>query len=236
MENKLQHIAFIMDGNGRWAKKRLLPREFGHRAGAETFRRIITHCKEIGIDYVTAYAFSTENWKRPRHEIDEIMGLLSKYLSECIKDAKKNETRFCIIGDLEPLSDALKEQIREVEEATSHYSRVVNIAINYGARHELVQAYNKLAAQGMKEITEDDISRSLYTARCPDPDLIVRTAGEMRLSNFLLWQAAYSEFYFTDTLWPDLSNQELDRIVEAYRKRTRRFGAVVSEEKKGEQP
>ena len=235
MDNILHHIAFIMDGNGRWAKKRLLPREFGHRAGAETFRRVLTHCVELGIEYVTVYAFSTENWKRPKHEVDELMNLLTRYLKECVADADKNKVRFCFIGDIEPLPDALKTQIKETEDATRAYHHVANIALNYGSRHELVQAFHNLSKEGKTEITEEDISRALYTRDCPDPDLIVRTAGEQRLSNFLLWQAAYSEFYFTKTLWPDLSNREIDEIVTDFKKRVRRYGAVVSTDgEKGE--
>ncbi|MBR6410811.1 MAG: di-trans,poly-cis-decaprenylcistransferase [Clostridia bacterium] len=233
MGNELRHIAFIMDGNGRWAKKRHLPREFGHRAGVETFRRVLTHCRDLGIPFITVYAFSTENWKRPQHEVDALMDLLSRYLRECLRDAKKNKARFCFIGDPEPLSDALKAQIRDVESATSGYDSVVNIALNYGSRHELVQAFEKLVREGKTEFTEEDVDRALYTAHCPDPDLIVRTAGEKRLSNFLLWQAAYAEFYFTDTLWPDLSNREIDSIVADYSARVRRYGAVKEEPSSG---
>ncbi len=224
----LKHIAFIMDGNGRWAEKRGKPREYGHRHGTETFRNVIKHCNDIGIECVTVYAFSTENWKRPKHEVDSIIQLLEKFLDE------KYPEDMCVkfIGDMSPLSDKLKKKIEKAERETAGGSSRINVALNYGSRSEIVHAFNCLAKENKSEITEDDISRHLYTCGSPELDLIVRTGGDIRISNFLLWQAAYAEFYFTDILWPDLSSEDIDRAVISFCSRKRRFGGLNSDSKK----
>lgn len=221
-----RHIAFIMDGNGRWAKKRGMPREFGHREGAETFRKICRYCCDIGFKAVTVYAFSTENWKRPQQEVDAIMKLLDGYLDELMRDISAIEARICFIGDLSVLSPSLQEKIAAVEALRPDCDRVLNIALNYGGRAELVHACRTLVAEGKEEITEESISRHLYTSESGDPDMIVRTGGDLRISNFLLWQAAYAELYFTDKLWPDLTTDDVDDIVRAFYTRKRRFGGV----------
>ena len=222
----IKHIAFIMDGNGRWATAHGKPREYGHKIGAKAFREIVKYCREIGIKYVTVYAFSTENWKRPRKEVDSIMKLLNDYLDECSKEMDKNNISFRFIGDIEALDDTLKRKIAHIEKSTADKELVLNIAMNYGGRAELVNAFNKLRSQGRDEITEQDISSVLYTGGCPDPDMIVRTAGECRLSNFLLWQASYSEFYFTDVLWPDMTPACVDAAIAEYGRRKRNFGGI----------
>ena len=220
--DKLKHIAFIMDGNGRWAKKRNMPREYGHSAGAKSFREVTTYCKSLGIKYLTVYAFSTENWKRPKREVEAIMKLLEEYLDKDFPE----DVRIRVIGDINALSDKLVEKIRAVEEKSKNNSVTVNIAINYGSRAELTCAFNKLLKEGKSEISEEDISRALYTGDCPDPDLIVRTGGDIRISNFLLWQAAYSELYFTDTLWPDMTSEDVDKAIESFISRKRRYGGL----------
>lgn len=222
----LKHIAFIMDGNGRWAKLRGMPREFGHKQGAQAFRDVVLYCRDIGIKYVTLYAFSTENWKRPQKEVDSIMKLLSNYLSECEKRMDEFNVSFRFIGNTDVLDDKLKVKMKKITEMSDGKDMVLNIAINYGGRDEIVYAVNKLISNGYKEISLEDINETLYTAGCPDPDLIVRTAGEARLSNFLLWQASYSEFYRTDVLWPDFGANDVDNAIEAYGKRKRRFGGI----------
>ncbi len=227
----LRHVAFIMDGNGRWAKKRGLPRAAGHKAGAEAFRRVAHYCRDIGLKYVTVYAFSTENWSRPEAEVKGLMLLLRQYLDEIERTADKEKTNIRFIGDLSVFDRSLQKRIADLTERTSVYPAVLNVALNYGGRAELAHAFTKLAADGKREITADDISSALYTAGQPDPDLIVRTAGEERLSNFLIWQSAYSEFYFTDVLWPDMTERDVDAAVEEFFRRTRRFGGVVESEK-----
>ncbi len=227
VDERLRHIAFIMDGNGRWATKRLMPREYGHKAGAENFRRVVGYCNDMGIKCVTVYAFSTENWERPKKEVDSIMELLSKYLDQCVDEMELNKIKYNFLGDMSVLTPELQDKVARVGELSKNYELNLNIALNYGSRAELVHAFNKLARQGKKEITEADISANLYTSHCPDPDIIVRTGGDLRLSNFLLWQAQYSEFYFTDVLWPDLSREDVEEIVrEFYEKRKRRYGKV----------
>ena len=226
-KSQLRHIAFIMDGNGRWATRKGLPREAGHKAGAETFRRVVRLCGDIGIDTVTVYAFSTENWRRPTVEVNAIMKLLEAYIRTAEEEDEENRTSYLFLGDKSALAPSLAKKCTELEEFTARYHRRLNIALNYGGRAEIVNACNKLIAQGKTCVTEDDISAALYTAHQNDPDLIVRTAGEYRLSNFLMWQSAYSELYFTDTLWPDYSFADLAEAVEAFARRTRRFGAVV---------
>ncbi len=223
------HIAIIMDGNGRWAKKRGMPRTVGHSAGAETFRRIGNYCKEIGVKYLTVYAFSTENWKRPPEEVTAIMGLLEKYLNEVIRDAQKNGIRLKFLGDLSPLSPELRALCRRAEEATAEFEACQsNICLNYGGRDEIVHAVRSCAREGLDltRLTEEQLDAHLYSAGIPDPDLVIRPSGEIRISNFLLWQSAYSEFYFTDVLWPDFTKEELLRAIASFQHRSRRFGGV----------
>lgn len=222
----LKHIAFIMDGNGRWARAHGKPREYGHKIGARVFRETVKYCRKIGIRYVTVYAFSTENWKRPKNEVDSIMRLLDRYLDECERDMNKNNVAVRFIGDISVLNDRMKEKIARIVSGTAHNELVLNVALNYGGRDELVHAFRLLANQGKTDISESDIESALYTSGSPDPDLIVRTAGEYRLSNFLLWQSSYSELYFTDVLWPDLKPADVDAAVEEYGRRKRNFGGV----------
>ena len=225
-EGRLQHIAFIMDGNGRWARRRGLPREAGHKVGAKAFVRVVEICGELGIDTVTVYAFSTENWKRPPAEVKAIMGLLSDYLDQCIKDMDKYEVRYHFIGDRSVFDKDFVHKMNRVEELSHHKRYVLNIALNYGARAEIVHAVNGLLEEGSAPITEETFAGRLYTAHSPDPDLIVRTGGDMRLSNFLLWQAAYAELYFTDVLWPDIDKADIEAALADYATRKRRFGGV----------
>ena len=224
----IKHIAFIMDGNGRWAKKRGLPREYGHRKGAETFKKVVEYCGALGINATTFYVFSTENWKRPQKEVDALMKLLDEYLDECKDNLLKKDDgiRFVFIGDKSPFSEDLRKKMLTLEEMTAGNSRIVNLAINYGGRDEIVHAFNSLIAEGKRKISEDDISSSVYTAESPQLDMIVRTGGDIRISNFLLWQAAYAELYFTDTLWPDFSKKDIDKVIKAFNGRNRRFGGV----------
>lgn len=226
VDERLQHIAFIMDGNGRWAKKRGMPREYGHKVGAETFERVVRYCGDIGIRVVTVYAFSTENWRRPQHEVQAIMTIFAEFLGRAQKQAEAYNIHTVFLGDKSIFPEHIRERMEALERDTAHYPLTLNIAINYGGRDEIVHAVNTLIAQGKTEITEDDISANLYTSHCPPPDLIVRTGAEQRLSNFLLWQAAYAEFYFCDTLWPDMDDAAVDAAVEAFYARKRRFGGV----------
>lgn len=222
----LRHIAFIMDGNGRWAKKRGMPREYGHGVGVKTFRRIAEYCFRGGIETVTVYAFSTENWKRPKQEVDAIMKILGAYLKMGMTEMAKNNIKICFLGEKTPFAPELQKSMSELEEASKMNKYTLNIAANYGGRAEIVNAVNRLAKSGVTEFTEDIISSSIYTKGQNDPDLIVRTGGEMRLSNFLTWQSTYSELYFTDVLWPDLSENDIDLAVENYYTRKRRFGGL----------
>lgn len=224
--NPLRHIAFIMDGNGRWAKKRGMPREYGHTVGVKTFRQIAEYCFRGGIDTVTVYAFSTENWKRPKQEVDAIMKLLGSYLKMGMTEMAKNNIRIRFLGEKTPFTPELQSSMIELEEASKMNKYSLNIAANYGGRAEIVNAVNRMLADGVTEFTEENISSAIYTKGQNDPDLIVRTGGEMRLSNFLTWQATYSELYFTDVLWPDLSEKDIDLAVENYYTRKRRFGGV----------
>ena len=226
-DERLTHIAFIMDGNGRWAKKRGMPREYGHKVGAKVFKEVIQYCKDIGIKYVTVYAFSTENWKRSEREVSAIMKLLDEYIKEAEGSADGGELRVRFLGDLSRLPKELETEALRLERITEGCPRTVNIALNYGGRAEIVEAVNKLISSGVKTITEDILTSALYTAGMPDPDLIVRTGGEFRLSNFLMWQSAYSELYFTDTLWPDMKSEDIDRAVAEFYCRTRRYGGVT---------
>ncbi len=222
-----QHVAIIMDGNGRWAKSRRLPRLAGHRAGAEAVKRTIEAAHALGIKFLTLYAFSTENWSRPQEEIDGLMDLLSKTLDTYTKEAQQKNYRLLISGEREKLPPAVLAKIDNAVQTTAqHTGLTVNLALNYGARQEIVHAVQALVAAGKKDISAEDISAHLYQPTVPDPELIIRTSGEERLSNFLLWQAAYSEFYFTPVLWPDFNAQELQKALDDYAHRTRRFGGV----------
>ena len=226
VDERLSHIAFIMDGNGRWASKKMMPRTFGHKHGAENFKKIVQYCGDIGIKIVTVYAFSTENWGRPQNEVDTIMNLLSEYLDTCEREMEEHNIRYRFIGDMSVLTPELQRKIAYVEEISKDKDLLLNVALNYGSRAEIVNAFNKIVKSGKTEITEADISDALYTAHCPDPDMIVRTGGDIRLSNFLLWQAQYSELYFTDVLWPDLSKENINEIVQEFYNRKRKYGKV----------
>lgn len=221
----VRHIAFIMDGNGRWASKRGMPREYGHREGAKAFQRVVEYCGQIGIEYVTVYAFSTENWKRPENEVKAIMKLFTEYMSEAFRVFAEKGLRIRFIGNRSCFDAELLCLMEELEQTSAGNEKVLNVAFNYGGREEIVQAANRLHSEGIA-LTEENLSDALYTAGCPDPDLIVRTGGEMRISNFLLWQSAYAELYFTDVLWPDMGEKDVDLAVEAFRKRNRRYGGV----------
>ena len=227
-----KHIAIIMDGNGRWAKKRGLPRTAGHMAGAETFRRIANYCRSIGVQYLTVYAFSTENWKRSAEEVAGIMKLLGSYMAEAMKNMTKNQVRFRFWGDLDRLSPELRALCRKVEEESKQYDVQVNFCFNYGGRDELVSAAKAFAqdvADGRyhpADLTEDLLSTYLYSANVPDPELIIRPSGEKRISNFLLWQSAYSEYVFLNVLWPDFGPDDLDEAICQYHERNRRFGGA----------
>ena len=228
MTCNINHIAFIMDGNGRWAKKRGLPREFGHKKGAQTFKNVLEYCGALGIKATTFYVFSTENWKRPKKEVDALMNLLDEYLDECRENILKkyDDIRFIFLGDKAPFSPALREKMEKIEAETKNNSRIVNLAINYGGRDEIVYAFNKLIAKGYDKVTEDDISNSIYTAESPQVDMIVRTGGDVRISNFLLWDSAYAELYFVDKLWPDFGKKDIDKVIKEFNGRNRRFGGV----------
>lgn len=226
------HIAIIMDGNGRWAKQRGLPRNAGHKQGAKVFQNICDYCRKIGVKYVTAYAFSTENWKRPQNEVDAIMELLRSYLKEASKQTRK-DARLLFLGDRTPLADDLQRLMEKVErESANNTGITICIALNYGGRAEIVSSARELArmaAQG--KLDPDSIDESLfesylYTGGIPDPDLLIRPSGELRLSNFLLWQLAYTEFVFQDVLWPDFTTAHLDQAIDQYTKRNRRFGGI----------
>ena len=227
-----RHIAIIMDGNGRWAKKRGLPRTAGHSAGAEAFRRIANYCRSLGVEYLTVYAFSTENWKRSQEEVGGIMLLLRKYLEEALLDMEKNRVRFRFFGDLSRLSPQLQKLCRDAENRSVEYDVQVNFCLNYGGRDEIVRAAQAFAAEVAagkrqpQELTEGLFDSYLYSAGVPDPELIIRPSGEMRTSNFLLWQSAYSEYVFMDVLWPDFGPQDLDKAIAEYHRRNRRFGGV----------
>ena len=222
-----QHVAIIMDGNGRWAKQRGMIRLQGHNAGMESLREIVRHSSELGIKYLTVYAFSTENWKRPEDEVSGIFKLLIKYVDSEIDELTKNNVRVGVIGDRSALPAASQEALNLAFERTKDNDGLIfNVALNYGGRAEILKAAKELVEAGNTDITEADISAHLYTAGMPDPELIIRTSGEMRLSNFLIWQAAYSEIYVTDVYWPDFTPAELDKAIEWYNGRDRRFGGV----------
>ena len=227
-------VAIIMDGNGRWAKRRLLPRTAGHVAGAKNVRPVLNILKECGVKHVTLYAFSTENWRRPKEEVDAIMELLYKYLDEITGDLLKPDSDFSVrfLGDKSALPEKLRKKCCEVEAIASDRPCVCNIALNYGGRDDIVHAANAALADGHAELTEDIISRYVYTAHSPDPDLVIRTGGDFRVSNFLLWQIAYSEFYITDTFWPDLGKEDILRALDSFASRNRRFGGLDKEDMK----
>lgn len=221
-----RHIAIIMDGNGRWAKKRNLPRTAGHKVGAEVFRKIATYCKNLGVEYLTVYAFSTENWKRPAEEVNTLMGLFKNYMLEAIDTMERDHIRLKFFGDMSAISPELQELVERTNEMSQHIEGFqANICLNYGGRDEILHAAKECVAAG-EELTEENFARHLYSADVPDPELIIRPSGEVRLSNFLLWQCAYSEFYFCDTLWPDFDERALDAAIIDYQKRDRRFGGV----------
>lgn len=229
-ENRIlpQHIAIIMDGNGRWAKKRSLPRTAGHISGAKTFKNIARYCNKIGLKYLTVYAFSTENWKRPKDEIDGIMNLLRDYLKDA-ENFKDENIKVKFIGDLEPLADDIKQLIEKNEKGSENATGLnLNIAINYGGRDEIKNAVKRIVTNKVKaeDITEQLISENLYTAGMPDPDFIIRPSGEYRLSNYLIWQSAYAEYWFSDILWPDFKSRHLEKAIDDYNRRNRRFGGV----------
>ena len=231
-ENVPRHIAIILDGNGRWAKKRGLPRTAGHAVGSETFRKIALYCRDIGVDYLTVYAFSTENWNRPADEVKTIMRLLNKYLHEAIDTMERDRMRMRVFGDVEGLPPELQALVAQTNEISGRYEGFqANICLNYGGRAEIVRAAERYArdlsaGKAPEKLTEEQFSRYLWSSGIPDPDLLIRPGGEQRLSNFLLWQCAYAEFYFTDVLWPDFSPAELDRAIAEYRRRDRRYGKV----------
>ena len=228
-----KHIAIIMDGNGRWAKKRGLPRTAGHSAGGEAFRRIANYCRTLGVEYLTVYAFSTENWKRSADEVAGIMKLLQKYLTEALRDMEKNHVRFKFFGDLSRLSPELRQLCLDAESRSDEYHEVqVNFCLNYGGRDEIVRAARAFAAdvaagkRSADSLSETDFSEYLDSAGVPDPELVIRPSGEERTSNFLPWQTVYSEFVFMNVLWPDFSPADLDAAIEEYHRRSRRFGGV----------
>ena len=226
MVNDLNHLAIIMDGNGRWAEHQSKRRSAGHEQGAKNVRIITEYCAQIGVRYLTLYAFSTENWKRPKTEIEFLMKLLSKFLKKELKTLKENNIRFDIIGDISKFSKSLQKTILHVKSETSNCTGMTQIlAINYGSRDEITRAVNQAIKKGI-EIEEKDIGELLDTSNFPDVDLLIRTGGDQRLSNFLLWQSAYAELFFTNTLWPDFSNGELETILSKYETTSRRFGAL----------
>ena len=230
-QKKLEHIAFIMDGDGRWATKRGMPREYGHTVGAKVFRRVAEYCFRGGINTVTVYAFSTENWKRPAREVNALMTLFTTYLKTGMAEMMKDDIRIRFLGEKTPFGDAQRRLMEKIESDSAGNKYNLNIAVNYGGRREITLAFEKLHEKLQNgeisgRITEEMISDELFTAGQPDPDLIVRTSGEMRLSNFLTWQSVYSELFFTDVLWPDMNEEEVDKAVADYYSRQRRYGGL----------
>ena len=228
-----RHVAIILDGNGRWARKRMLPRNAGHAAGSKNVEKICEAAWNMGIEYVTMYAFSTENWSRPQDEVDALMKLLHSYLKDCIKTSKKNNMQVRVIGDITRLEPELQEKISELERVSAQNTGLhFQVALNYGGRDELTRAVRQMVKDAEageispEDVSEERIAGYLDTRGIPDPDLMIRTSGEQRLSNYLLWQLAYAEFYFTDTLWPDFDKKELQKAVEFYQRRDRRFGGI----------
>ena len=231
-DSRLQSIGIIMDGNGRWAKRRGLPRTAGHVQGAKIIQGLLEDMRKMGIHYVTLYAFSTENWNRPKDEVDKIMSLAYMYLNDVVVPMIEKHDDFCMrfLGDKSRLSEKLRTKCEEIEAMAEGRDFVCNIALNYGGRDEIVHAVNEAIKEGCSPVTAEDISRHLYTAGTPDPDLIIRTGGDMRVSNFLIWQGAYSELYVTDTLWPDFKTADLVAAIENFYGRKRRFGGLDPEE------
>lgn len=228
-----KHVAIIMDGNGRWAKKRFMPRSYGHTQGSRTIEKICEDAYRMGIEYLTVYAFSTENWVRPQEEIHTLMKLLRSYMKDCVKTSTKNNMSVRVIGDISKLDQDLQESIRHLEEVSKHNTGLkFQVALNYGGRDEIIRMTKKVAQDikacklTVEELSEDIISDYLDTKGIPDPDLLIRTSGEQRLSNYLLWQLAYTEFYFTDVLWPDFTKEDLKKAIEFYNGRERRHGGV----------
>ena len=222
-----KHVAVIMDGNGRWAKKQMLPRIIGHNNGVKTVKKIVELTRKLNIQVLTLYAFSTENWQRPEDEVSAIMALLKTYLKRELANMIKNEISFRVIGDISRMSKDIQEEIKKVVDKTKYMKGLVlNVALNYGSRQEILMACKNLIDKGIKNPTEQDFSDSLYTKGFPDPDLLIRTSGEKRLSNFLLWQIAYTEIYVTDTLWPDFTEEDFYKAIIDYQKRDRRFGGL----------
>lgn len=230
--NTPRHIAIIMDGNRRWAKKRKIPVKLGHKQGAETLKKIVRYANKIGLEYITVYAFSTENWKREEDEVNSLMTLLKNYLDDFAKEADTENIVIRILGDLTPLSEELKKSISStIERTKNNTGTIFNIALNYGGRDEIVHAVRKIAQDAkdgiidIKDINEEIVAKNLYTRDIPDPDLLIRTSGEIRLSGFLPWQSVYSEFLFLDKLWPDFTPKDIDDAIEVYKQRNRKFGA-----------
>lgn len=228
-----QHIAIIMDGNGRWSKKRHIPRNMGHKEGADTLKKIVLFCEKIGLKYLTVYAFSTENWKRPKDEVDALMKLLMEFLTSFSKEINKENIKIKMLGDITALPEEMQNEIIRVENETSGNSGLhFNVALNYGGRDEIVHMVKSICRQvktgklSEADITEKMVSENMYTSEMPDPDLLIRTSGEYRLSNFLLWQLAYSELCFDDVLWPDFNERHLMKAIHDYQKRERRFGGL----------
>ena len=230
-DERLRSVAIIMDGNGRWAKKRLLPRPKGHEKGAAIIENVLEVFRDIGVKYLTLYAFSTENWKRPKDEVDAIMKLAYKYVDKIYTDRLKGESRLAVrfIGDKSGLPEKLREKCIEIENMEKDAEFVCNIALNYGGRAEIAHAARQLVLKGLP-ITEENLSREMYTADTPDPDLIIRTGGDFRISNFLIWQGAYSEYMILDTLWPDFGREDIEKCVTEFYKRRRRFGGLDKED------
>lgn len=230
MDNKFakipEHVGIIMDGNGRWASKRGKKRSYGHKVGSANVDKIVSHAFGLGVKALSLYAFSSENWARPQEEVDELMRLLKVYFTKFLKKVLKNNVRLSVMGDLSKLTPELQEIIKkDVEESSKNTGSVLNVAINYGARQEIVHSVKTLIENG-EEITEENISKNLYTASFGEPDLIIRTGGELRLSNFMLYQGAYSELYFTDVLWPDFNEEEFDKAIISFGERKRRYGKI----------
>ncbi|MBQ3056598.1 MAG: di-trans,poly-cis-decaprenylcistransferase [Clostridia bacterium] len=221
-----RHIAFIMDGNGRWAQQRGMPREYGHRFGVKAFRTVLEYCDKLGLEAATFYAFSTENWKRPRREVDAILKLMDTYLTECEKKIDEYAFRIVFLGDKSAFDEKRRARMIRLEEQTAMRRRILNIALNYGGRDEIVNACNRLLSQNPTCVTAKDLEQELYTKDSPEVDMIIRTGGDLRISNFLLWQAAYAELYFTDVLWPDFGTADVDAAIAEFSTRKRRFGGV----------
>ena len=234
MMNKVDSVAIIMDGNGRWAKKSGLPRTEGHKAGAKAAAGVIKLFREYGVHHLTLYAFSTENWKRPKEEVDALMDLIYYYVDTVVIPGLKKEKDLCVrfIGDKSALSEKLRNKCIEAEELAKNRPYVCNVALNYGGRDDIVHAVNSAIADGYTEVSEDILSRYMYTYGSPDPDMVIRTGGDFRISNFLLWQSAYSELIVIDTLWPDFSRADIDRCLEEFYRRNRRFGGLNPEDQK----